>query len=253
MGASLIDLLRARSPHSLSLSDLPHDFLSNRVASAQEIQREIEAGSMEATCGAPDRRPPVTLPDWEKALEQAAHGVRFPGETTLQLVVHVRRKSKASASEDSYVYPSEVRQLGEAYQQLCHIERLLRDHVHHVLAQTDAGYDSKAQFIPAKVRQGVLEIMETERRVLGEQLSDRLLDYVDFGFVIELVAKNWSQVEGGFAMARPDWEQTKGDLIQLRNAVMHSRRLKRHQRDSVSAVYAKILRAFGISPYHVKF
>jgi hypothetical protein len=155
-----------------------------------------------------------------------------------------RKQKPEATSDDAPIFPPEISALGTAYMQLCEVERGLRILLHAALSAKNIAYEDDSRIIPSNVRADALAAMERETAVLGARLSPKVIEYVDFGFVLELMARNWDSLENaGLSISDRDWELIKRDLVPLRNAVMHSRRLRRSDRATIESIHARVLRA----------
>jgi hypothetical protein len=243
MGNAVLDELRARSPNSVKLSQLPLALLQSSMRTAQEVVEAVNSQKVVAFSGAPDQSVPQTLTAWKASIDKARLRPGTASEPILRLNLPPKPKDRADEKQDTIGYPDEVIVLGESYRLLCHVERLLRERLDEVLRGGNPNYDSDEAFIPSDAQQAALVAMEAEVRAFGEPLSRRTIDYLEFGTIIEMVGKQWKLLEErGFMIDRPRWELIKKDLPILRNAVMHARPIRRQLRAKIVTLHFEILR-----------
>jgi hypothetical protein len=242
-----VDELRSRRPHGLAVSQLPRALLESANTTAKDIFEAVRNGDVVATPRSPDRGLPESLPEWKQVVEKARIRPGTPSEPILRLNEPKKLVARTGAGgdhEERPAYPPDVETLSESYKLLCHVERLLRDRLHDVLSQRSPNYDADATIIPEAAQDSALAVIEGEAKAFGGPLSPRMIDYLEFGTIIEMVNTNWKLLEAnGFIVERPRWELIKKDLPVLRNAVMHSRVPRKALRSKIEAIHFEVQRA----------
>ena len=244
MVSALLDFLRTKRPNAVPLTGLPESFHLAAMQTARDIIQGIQECVIEATPARPDGTLPDSVQGWLKAIQVAGKKPKGPSPR-LQIA---RRRASRPASlvpSDTPVFPDEVESLGLDFKFLCHIERLVRDRLHESLSLLNEAYESDSGIIRETQLEEVAAKMDAERRALGENLSHRVIDYLDFGFVMELVDTNIKAFESsGMEITRGNWSEFKDKLVPLRNAVMHSRPLKRKHKVALEYLRNTVTQVF---------